>query len=78
MRPLRHEGYKVHTVKPSIQGSWVPNMWGNHPKHAMAIFRTMPTLEFSDLSGIMKKNVKRKPKDSLVRKLKRSTNTLVV
>lgn len=73
---MKHEGYKVSTVKPSIQGGWIANMWGNHPKHAMQFFKTMPTLQFNDLKSIARKNVKRKAKDILVSKLRRPKDTL--
>ena len=78
MRALKHEGYKVQTVKPSIQGGWVPNMWSTHPKHAMQFFNFMPSLRMNELKGIQRKNVKRKAKDILVSKLRRPSSTLTV
>ena len=51
-------------------------MWGNHPKHTMEFFKTMPILQFNDLKSIARKNVKRKPKDILVSKLRRPKDTL--
>jgi hypothetical protein len=54
-------------------------MWGQHPKHAMQFFNAMPTLEIGDnIQGLMKKNIKRKPKDILSRKLKRPTNLTTI
>ena len=76
MRAFKHEGYKVQTVKPSIQGGWVPNMWGTHPKHAMQFFKFMPSLEVNNIKAIARKNVKRKARDILVTKLRRPSDTL--
>jgi len=67
-RSIPHNGVKVWSLRPSIQGQWVSNMWNSHLKHGIEEFKSTPQIVLSEEVKLSKPAVRKNKPDAIVRK----------